>query len=384
MVAGLMIMIFFLFINFQFTAPDPEGLRARLKEAETTIQDLKRRVKMNDIAIEGEKSSITFQNRKGQRVKGLWYADMKLLEMNMTVEYHENGVGKQMNLFLMGSNTVPPFVATLAHPTLEAASADVYHNDDMEKPTGAMFRYILEGHCNDNDGNVIDAGANLGYFASYAAALGCNVIAIEPQPRLLPIIRTSVRINGFDGRFQLLNNIISDDASQKLLIQYDESMCWGCSMVRPANPGDKDGNGRFVIPAIRLESVLKRNLRLLKVDVEGFEVVAIESAFPALRLYRVHNMLVEWTPRRWTHSVDRGTVLLEELADMGYTIRHYNLRNILPEEIAGDRRELGIAGTVWTIPREKLGAMNEYLMTNGYGEANLWITLDESKMEKFS
>ena len=37
---------------------------------------------------------------------------------------------------------------------------------------------------------VVDAGANLGYFATYAGVLGCSVIAFEPQPRLIPIIST--------------------------------------------------------------------------------------------------------------------------------------------------------------------------------------------------
>ena len=76
-----------------------------------------------------------------------------------------------MNIFLMGSNTIPPFIATLAHPKFEAASADVFQNgdfikgasyslDDMEVPTGRMFRYILQSSCTSGKNRklVVDAG----------------------------------------------------------------------------------------------------------------------------------------------------------------------------------------------------------------------------------
>ena len=64
----------------------------------------------------------------------------------------------------MGSNTKPRFIATLAHPKEEAASADVYENDDMEKPTGRMFRLLLENKClvGNKRSLVVDAGTCCG------------------------------------------------------------------------------------------------------------------------------------------------------------------------------------------------------------------------------
>jgi len=278
----------------------------------------------------------------------------------------------------MASNTIPPFVATLAHPHLEAASADVYQNDDMEKPTGRMFRYLLEKNCllDDKRALVVDAGANLGYFSTYAASMGCSVISVEPQPRLLPIINLSKRVNSFQDRMYVYNNIISDNRVDKLKINYDTGMCWGCSVVTPAQPGEKSGLGKYIIDAIRLDDVILGDTLLLKVDVEGFEVMAIESANETLEQFTISNILVEWTPKRWKHSVERGTKLLEKLYDIGYTIRHYDLRNILPPTIVNEPKVYPLIGKTWVIERNNLSSMNDFLLNNGYGEANLWISKD--------
>jgi FkbM family methyltransferase len=320
---------------------------------------------------------LKFKNRKNQEVHGVFDTAIEIQEMNITVRYMENGENVPLNIFLMGSNTVPPFIATLAHPKEEAASSDVYKNGDMEIPTRLMFQWLLEKECSKDIGAqlVVDAGANLGYFASYSAAMGCSVIAFEPQPRLLPIISTSAHVNGVANRFKLYNNIISDNPSDRLKIRYVRSSCWGCSVVSPATADEKNTKDTFIIDATRIDSKVNRDVLLLKVDVEGYEVLAIESAVGVFEKHSIQHLLVEWSPRRWPHALDRGTKLLEDLYDRGYTIRHYNLRMYLPVgEIAKAPETFPLVGPAWEIPRDKLGAMNQYLKDNGYGEANMWIT----------
>jgi hypothetical protein len=89
----------------------------------------------------------------------------------------------------------------------------------------------------------------------------------------------------------------------------------------------------------------------------------------------VKNILVEWTPKRWSglNSVDKGTQMLEQLYDIGYTIRHYDLRMEYPKE--GLETIDYKTGKAWEIPRSKLGHLNEYLTTKAsYGEANIWFS----------
>jgi len=176
---------------------------------------------------------------------------------------------------------------------------------------------------------------------------------------------------------KLHNNIISDSAGDRLKITYELGMCWGCSVVSPAQPGEKSSGNQFIIDSIRLDGIVKEDVLLLKVDVEGFEVIAIDSADGIFSKYNIFNILVEWTPHRWNHDVERGTKLLEKLSDAGYVIRHYDLRPTLPDSMTTNFKEFPIAGRTWEVPRSQLKAMNEFLMKNGYGEANLWLTKEK-------
>ena len=84
---------------------------------------------------------------------------------------------------------------------------------------------------------------------------------------------------------------------------------------------------------------------------------------------------MEWTPKRWSglNSVDKGTQMLEQLYDIGYTIRHYDLRMEYPKE--GLETIDYKSGKAWEIPRSKLAHLNEYLTTKAsYGEANIWFS----------
>eukprot|EP01116_Phalansterium_solitarium_P001271 TRINITY_DN11061_c0_g1_i1.p1 TRINITY_DN11061_c0_g1~~TRINITY_DN11061_c0_g1_i1.p1 ORF type:complete len:379 (+),score=139.78 TRINITY_DN11061_c0_g1_i1:70-1206(+) len=323
---------------------------------------------------------LMFFNRKEESVFGNIPATINVIEMNVTTNYLENGKTRLMNLFLMGSNTNPPFVATLAHPKLEAASADVYENDDMEVPTRHMFEYLLNYECKKTRNGklpvVVDAGANLGYFATYAAVMGCQVVAFEPQPRLVPIITMSTQVNGLTQRFKLINRIISDTDQDKLKIRYAKGMCWGCSVVQKAEPGDVSNDMTHIIESTRIDMHVNSDVLLMKVDVEGFEVIAIESAQNVFDNYVVSNLLIEWSPKRWPHGLDRGTKLLEKLYDMGYVIRHYDLRMHLPKEYCEAPEELDpLTHRTWVVKREYLGAMNEFLKNkDNYGEANIWIS----------
>lgn len=276
----------------------------------------------------------------------------------------------------MATTTDPPFVATLADPQQEAASADVYQNGDMEIPTRKLFQHVLQHKCT-KDQLVVDAGANLGYFSTYSAVLGCSVKSFEPQPRLLPIIQSSWKINGVDDRTTLYNNILSENFNEKLGIVYVESMCWGCSRVVPVG-GAGSHEKQFVITSTRIDKHVDEDVLLMKVDVEGFEVKAIQSASKIFRKHKVKNMIIEWSAKRWPHPIADGDRLLEKLYDTGFTIRHYDLRMTLPvPDIANPEESFPIIGRAWEVPRENLAKMNEFLHTkDAYGEANLWLRLE--------
>lgn len=321
---------------------------------------------------------VQFMNRKGEHIYGQLADHVTIGELNVTTTYMEDGKQQTMNIYMMGTTTTPPFIAVLGLPKLDSASMDAYKNGDMEIPTRLLFQYLLQESCGREKGKkmMVDAGANLGYFATYAAVMGCSVHAFEPQPRLQPIIRTSAIMNAVDTRFTLHNNIISENSADRLKIKYSKSNCWGCSVVSPASRDEVSSDGSYIIDSVRIDSWVDQDVELLKVDVEGYEVKAIESALELIVKHTVKNIVVEWSAKRWPHDLQRGTQLLEKLYDMGYTIRHYNLRFHLPIEMIKDQKSIDypLIGPTWEVPRDQLGPMNEFLKsTTLYGEANLWL-----------
>jgi hypothetical protein len=70
-------------------------------------------------------------------------------------------------------------------------------------------------------------------------------------------------------RVKILNNIVNTDTSQRLKIVYDNGACWACSWVASANPDEQSNAGQFIIPPTRLDSVIKEDVLLMKIDIEG-------------------------------------------------------------------------------------------------------------------
>jgi len=306
---------------------------------------------------------------------------------------------EKYTFFVTPTISTPPFFIAVPDIQVEGVSRDIFDDGMFEPETHYLFEYILlseENGCRKTtpDGEppvVLDVGANLGWFTAYSSAAGCRVIGVEPQPRMLTLINVTIETNSYQSslrpytneeankkyptmkdRVVIKNNIVNTDSS-RLKIVYENGACWACSVVVAASETDQNTASQFIIPSIRLDELIKGDVLLLKIDIEGYEVRGIESAWSAIQKYNVKNILVEWTPKRWNglHSVQKGTQILEQLYDLGYTIRHYDLRMEYPRD--GLSKIAYPKGNAWEIPRSKLGYMNEYLNTKGYGEANLWI-----------
>ena len=136
---------------------------------------------------------------------------------------------------------------------------------------------------------VIDAGANIGLFASaFAAAVGPmgRVWAVEPLPANVERLRRLKETNGLQQLDVLPVALASAASTARLRL--------------PAAPGGS-GFGSFVatwesagdveVPTCRLDDLVEkadpgRPLRLLKIDVEGFESELVAGATSTLATKR--------------------------------------------------------------------------------------------------
>jgi FkbM family methyltransferase len=164
---------------------------------------------------------------------------------------------------------------------------------------------ILE-HIKDGD-VVVDAGAFIGdHTIAYAKAVGSNgtVMAFEPNPAAYECLVHNCP-NVFAFNFGL------GDKSEELKLAIDINA--GASHV---------GDGDQVIKVRQLDSIPFKRLDFIKIDVEGFELMALHGAKKTIEAHR---------PAMWieinVHALKRQGVvpvqIFEMLHDIGYEIKMY-------------------------------------------------------------
>ena len=142
-----------------------------------------------------------------------------------------------------------------------------------------LFRLIDPGDL------VVDAGANVGYMSVLAATAGAHVIAFEPNPDLLPILRENLGARG--------------EVRAVALGAYRH----GAALIRPDPAAHNNGLGRLgshsdagavPVQVETLDSQLDgRAVAVLKIDVEGAEQDVLNGASAALEKRRLRHIIFE-------------------------------------------------------------------------------------------
>jgi FkbM family methyltransferase len=168
-------------------------------------------------------------------------------------------------------------------------------------------------------GIYLDVGSNIGNHAVFFG-LFCadHVVAIEPNPRLHPILRRNIDANALGARITVMPVGISDtDVVGAMALRDEHDGNIGASHVIPGP--DAAGAGERVTLR-RLDDVIAElapslpslPFTLLKIDVEGMEMGVLRSATTLLREHRPQIFIELITE----DALEAATSLLR---DFGYT-----------------------------------------------------------------
>ncbi|MBT7958998.1 MAG: FkbM family methyltransferase [Akkermansiaceae bacterium] len=150
-----------------------------------------------------------------------------------------------------------------------------------------LFQRILTQDCSNK--LVVDVGANIGYFTMLSLASGCRVVAFEPQPGARELIRQSLRLNYFNyEKITLLPGVVgTHDGTGSISLDGE----WGMRSMASDISSEKASVSQF-----RLDRIIKEDVHLLKIDVEGFEHLVLAGTSDLFSHYNVFNILLEIKP----------------------------------------------------------------------------------------
>lgn len=170
---------------------------------------------------------------------------------------------------------------------------------------------------------VVDVGANLGWYTLVAAPIvgaAGRVFAVEPNPGLARLVQESVHTNGFTGWTQVYQAAVSDAPGVVDLI-YDPDMPGG-GVIRPASYALTHVRSTATrVAAVRLDALLAGHagpVDVLKMDIEGWEGVALRGMAGILDRSPGLRMLIEWGVAQDGTPVPRAQTA-SELGGRGYT-----------------------------------------------------------------
>jgi FkbM family methyltransferase len=193
-------------------------------------------------------------------------------------------------IFIAKTRTDPDFIIT--GPVSEKGM-DLPHlikqNGVWAPSETLIFKEILRDRCvSDNyqkNPLVIDAGANAGYFSMLSATLKCRVIAIEPIPDPIFYFNLSAHLNQHMDRITIYHGAISDRNGTIFVNKRPDQ---DSSIAKISEEGDG-----VPVQSLILSDLIKEDIILLKVDIEGFEDLAMKGLEPSFEKYNIENIIME-------------------------------------------------------------------------------------------
>ncbi len=183
-----------------------------------------------------------------------------------------------------------------------------------EPETVACFRASLTSGM-----NVVDIGANLGYFTVIAAGRvgpSGHVFAYEPDPHNFALLKKNIATNSF-GHVTTLPIALSDTAGSRELFFGDNQCTLSFS--------DKKGAGRSeTVETDTLDASLAKlgapRIDIIKMDIEGAEPIAFAGMQETLARNPTLTILFELYPNSIRRLGHDPLAFLQKIVSLGFTL----------------------------------------------------------------
>ena len=164
-----------------------------------------------------------------------------------------------------------------------------------------FFQRVLQS---DPDMHAIDIGANIGQYTLVAAHMGRKVLAVEARLLHIHMLQRSLKLNGFYDRVTLVHNAVSDSYSRVELGTYTRNQ-GGTHILKADQTSDKI-TGDDVAHNMTSHTILMSDLAMvanftkafMKIDIEGYEEMALRCSGKLFEKVLIPVILMEWSIRK--------------------------------------------------------------------------------------
>jgi FkbM family methyltransferase len=181
----------------------------------------------------------------------------------------------------------------------------------------------------NNNAIVMDIGASIGIYTILLSRIypKAKIIAIEASPTLFEMLRSNCKLNNllFPGsNVLLINKAISDkdDITTEFYEKHSMSTMLKEFLTNLSSTilTNQDELNKKLVRTVTIDNLVEtigvNEISLLKIDVEGAEVLALKGAIKTLTHKKIKNMVIEY------HSLENYNYIVKllEEKELGYTI----------------------------------------------------------------
>lgn len=183
--------------------------------------------------------------------------------------------------------------------------------------------------------NFIDVGANFGYFSCLAAKglaqkPGASVMAVEPNPHLLKLLKRNAEINWSLAPIKIIEAAAGDTAGPvTLFVPLEHGANGGLTNVEHAL--------RYDVDMVRLDDIVPPDLvvDVIKIDVEGHELSVLKGAIEIIQRSPDIKIILEWSPNQMRDAGVEGRDLKSFMDD--HNLKPFSFYNRIIEYLSWDK-----------------------------------------------
>lgn len=199
------------------------------------------------------------------------------------------------------------------------------------------------------EGDVyLDIGANIGWYSLLFSKLAkpeSSIFAFEPDPLNSGLLRQNIEINDIQS-IDVIEAAVSESTGKARLYRYNNSNLGRHSMLENSGQNSLEVNTVGLDEFWHDRNLAQRCIRVLKIDVEGYEYFALKSGKDVLK--RCNTVLCEYSPDIMRNHGIIPEALLKLFFDAGLHPWKLFEGSLLPYKQSDLLVASGVLDIIWT------------------------------------